>query len=222
MGNNFTSQKARALYSQFNNLVEVLSRDHLAIINTNLVIKEDKDSTQLTWQSNGKENKYSAEKEFLNIKQYLEIFDQRMFHIMLFDCSIVRFNYVFEGHELKSQNLLWWPCPLNLSEFYDIENIDKLIDTLNGKFNASEIIMRSPLRIDYDSKNATETHPINHIHIENPQTRIAVNEPLCIYGFMEFIFKNFYPKLKFNYEWEKMPLIDQDLKLGFVPKLCLK
>jgi len=204
---NTYNYKITALLEQFSNLSSYLSNEQITIISTDLVFTANKDRVHLSWNSNGKETHFSSGDDLIFISQYIEMYYNRMFHFMLKDGSLIRFNYEFKGRDLVSQNLLWWPCPIKGLKINPTEDIDSVIDRLNGKVKAEEIIMRSPLRVDYDCLIDTQSHPLCHMHFENPDTRLALNKPLCIYGFMEFIFGNFYPAIKIDFsKWDKIKL----------------
>ncbi len=120
---------------------------------------------------------------------------------MLFDGSLIRVNFEFENNELKTQNLLWWPAPYCHADLLQdgYSPVDLLLDFYGDpKWNES-IRMRSPIRIDFDSKNNSEGHPHSHMHIQNEETRINTDFPLCFNKFIEFIFKNFYPNYKIKF-----------------------
>lgn len=216
MGERHINYKITALFNQFNNLCELLLKDHTLIKWNDLNLSYDKNFYYLSWKSNDKDTNFSVGKHLIKIDQYLEIYNKRLFHLMLNDFSLVRFNFVFEGSNLVKQNLLWWPCPIEKIELKSFEDVDLIFDSLKGIIFTSDLQMRTPIRIDYDYQKETETHPLFHMHFEHPETRIAVKKPLCIYGFMEFILKNFYSDLNIDFEnWDKINLTDNKPKIQY-------
>lgn len=71
------------------------------------------------------------------------------------------------------------------------------------------IIMRTPIRIDFDPENSSETHPLVHMHMQDKDCRIAVNQPICFNSFVQFIFENYY-----NKEYKKCSLFKQLSKVN--------
>jgi hypothetical protein len=53
--------------------------------------------------------------------------------------------------------------------------------------------MRSPVRFDFDVKNAADEHPASHLHMQNGKCRLFVDSPVCFNRFIKFVFRNFYP-----------------------------
>lgn len=155
---------------------------------------------QLTWQ-NHHGGRLVSNKAFLRIDQYLEILSTNAYQLLLSDYSLVRYSFIFDGAKLIKQNLLWWPCPVNMD--VETENEFGLIDGIKQKVNSSknqsDFIMRSPIRIDFDNCNDKVSHPRAHVHIEHYNCRINSNNPICFNRFMKFIIENFYPHENINY-----------------------
>lgn len=137
-----------------------------------------------------------SSKAFLTIDQYLKILTSNSYQLLLFDYSIIRYSFVFDGARLIRQNLLWWPCPVKMDDDIEdkFENIGMAIkDMVNTANNQSNYIMRSPIRIDYDRDNNKVDHPRAHMHLSHPECRINTNAPICFNRFIRFIIYNFYP-----------------------------
>ena len=56
-----------------------------------------------------------------------------------------------------------------------------------------QIQMRSPVRFDFDVKNAADEHPASHLHMQSGKCRLFVDSPVCFNRFIKFVFRNFYP-----------------------------
>ncbi len=156
---------------------------------------------QLTWQ-NHQGGRLVSSKAFLTIDQYLEILSSNAYQLLLSDYSIIRYSFVFDGAKLEQQNILWWPCPVKMdidteNEFGVVEGIKQKI---NASSNQSEFIMRSPVRIDFDSTNNTNLHPRAHIHLEHSDCRINTEQPICFNQFIKFIITNFYPQENIDFK----------------------
>jgi len=202
----------KGIKEQLINTGELLEKEGVAIIINYFVERKSKDTFELSWASN-KETHHATGDDLLSIEQYLEIYKLRLFHLMLKDGSLIRFNFVFKKGRLATQNLLWWPCPFSGFEANrsTLDEVELLMELLEGKLEKKDLIMRSPIRIDFDISKETEKHPLYHMHIENCDTRIAINEPLCINGFLRFILSNFYPDIELKYsEWNYINLKNED------------
>lgn len=204
----YDNYQIHGLKDQLKNTGDFLQKKGIVIIVNDFSINYDKKAVRLSWESNVN-TYYATGDDLLNIEQYLEIYKLRLFHYMLYDGSLIRFNYEFNGNKLVAHNLLWWPCPYRGFKVNNssLEEIDLLLEVLNGQLNKSDIEMRSPIRMDYDGKNERENHPLYHLHTENCDTRIAINVPLCINGFMQFILSNFYPQEQIDFsDWDNIKL----------------
>ena len=58
------------------------------------------------------------------------------------------------------------------------------------------VLLRSPLRFDYDQSAAREGHPAAHFSVNSPECRIACVAPVHPYRFIDFVFRHFYPILR--------------------------
>ena len=157
----------------------------------NVEKNEIEDSTRLSWFNHvgGREFASSA---FLTIKQYLSILENGSYHALLNDYSIIRVSFTFHQNKLVSQNLLWWPCPVEI-DFND-SGEESPIDIINLFLEDVESYrMRSPIRIDFDLSKDTIDHPKAHIHTQHPKSRMNTISPICFNTFVKFIFNHYYP-----------------------------
>lgn len=164
-------------------------------------ITESKKRVLITW-NNHTSSKELNEHYFLSPKQYIKIISTRAYHALLKDNSIIRFSFEFEKSKLMKESLLWWPCPANINEEDAVELSldDAIIMAIISEEKEDNVIMRSPVRIDFDANNDTPKHPKSHIHFQNADTRINSNYPICFNRFIDFIIKNFYPDWDVNFD----------------------
>lgn len=193
---NWNPSASKTVY-QINSTLDMLQEKALCITyNYVPPVEETQHCCQITWYNHvsGREN---GGKSFLKLEQYLHILQTNSYHCLLFDGSVIRVNFEFEDDFLLVQNLLWWPAPYDyggiLREGYP--PVDIMNDFYCEKQWYKVIKMRSPLRIDFDSRNNTESHPHSHLHIEHEDTRLNTGNPICFNRFIDFIFRNFYPEL---------------------------
>lgn len=157
-----------------------------------------KDLDSIVSWNNHSPDRYNSGSMFTSFNQYISIYESNAFHCILFDGSIIRVSFRFSRNILVEQSLLYWPAPITiedelLEEFGIRHAFDIEIQNLNSK--SQNFKMRSPLRLDFDSKNGSDVHPETHLHIQNSESRLSVNRPICFNGFIKFIFLNFYPEV---------------------------
>lgn len=146
-----------------------------------------------------------------------KIIETEAFTCLLLDGSLIRAAYAFDGEQLVSHNLLWWPSPFKITkEDLAIGGLLELFDLYSDKSEwTNHIVMRTPLRFDLDIKNAKYDHPASHLHMQTANCRIHVDRPISFNRFITFIFRNFYPeeyrKHDFWNDLFDMKLIDDDL-----------
>ncbi|GBG58431.1 hypothetical protein SPFL3102_02153 [Sporomusaceae bacterium FL31] len=121
---------------------------------------------------------------------------------LLFDGSIIRSSLSFNGQNLINHSHLWWPAPYindtSLTDVFTPQN--QYEDFMTDPKWMDKVIMRSPIRIDFDAEKETEKHPLVHMHTQNYETRLHVDEPICFSKFMKYIFQNFYPEIELEYQ----------------------
>ena len=193
---------------QINSTLDMLQQKSLALwYNTVPPIDEAQHHCQITWNNHVPE-RANCGKAFTTLDQYLHILETNSYHCLLCDGSILRANFEFEDECLLAQNLLWWPSPYDygsiLEEGYPPVELVKefYADPLWHK----AIKMRSPIRIDFDGQKNTANHPHSHLHIQNEETRLSTNKPICFNKFVDFILRNFYPQ--FDLTFSKFDFID--------------
>lgn len=180
---------------QIKSTTEILKSANLVIYENPPQKYIDDKIQQITWSNNAHGREVSS-KAFLTIDQYLKILATNSYQLLLSDYSIIRYSFVFDGAHLVQQNLLWWPCPVKMdSDLEDMfgDMITGIKDTINSANNQSDYIMRSPIRVDYDSQNDKADHPKAHMHLSHPECRINTNAPICFNRFIKFLILNFYP-----------------------------
>lgn len=155
----------------------------------------------LTWNNHIGGREVSS-KYFLRVKQYMKILSDNAFLAILSDYSLVRCSFVFVDNKIISENLLWWPCPIQIDsnmveEFGLLETIEMILE---DKEVEKYIRMRSPIRMDFDVENNTEEHPGAHLHMEHEECRINTDEPICFNRFINYIIKSFYPGWKVEFK----------------------
>lgn len=130
-------------------------------------------------------------------KPYTEIYEElrksESYNIRMLDGALVQFLFTFEGGNLTSHRLAFFPSPMlemydAVPEHYDFdENFADIVGEFSLKF---------PVRFDYsssDEEHIEVDHPKSHVTFgQYKGCRIPVSSPLTPYRFMRFILRNFY------------------------------
>lgn len=201
MGKKNWNPSAQRTANQMNSTLEMLMEKALAIsYNAVPPVNDIVRRCQITWNGHISHRANSG-KSFTMLDQYIHILQTNSYHCLLFDGSIIRANFEFEDDKLLRQNLLWWPAPYNYGDILQegYPPVELFQNFCEDKDWPKIIRMRSPIRIDFDSSNNAEKHPPGHLHIQNEETRLNINNPVCFNRFVNFIFRNFYPQFGVNF-----------------------
>jgi hypothetical protein len=187
---------------QIENTVKLLSLlEIVKFYNTSECIQDiNKSIARISWKNhvNGRTVSSNA---FNSTAQYMSILSSGAYQVLLQDCSIVRFSFTFQQEKLLSQNLLWWPCPVKYDPEMENEyGLPESIQALLSDSDTTHLIMRTPIRIDFDSTNDSPAHPRAHLHMQHYDSRINCFEPICFNRFMQFVLKMYYPYIKLDYK----------------------
>lgn len=212
------NKNIESLYNDIINVLDALAEDGIAYYYNRPCKKYEGDITLITWPNHtpGREN---SGKAFITLAQYRYILEQCAFHCILFDGSLMRTSFKFSNTGLMNHSHLWWPAPYTVPPHeemfigYDATGqsqgfLNPYWDFITSPNWMNCIGMRSPIRIDYDVKaNVSQNHPLTHMHIQNPQTRINVSRPICFSEFVNFVITTFYPEQKWKYEVPQFPFL---------------
>jgi hypothetical protein len=85
------------------------------------------------------------------------------------------------------------------------------VDIIEGYLDdrSEYIILRTPVRFDFDAKRSKSEEPHAHVHFNHEDCRCAVSAPIFPCYFVKFVMRYFYPDL-----WERYPVmksIDQEM-----------
>lgn len=134
---------------------------------------------------------------FGSLEQYLQWVRDGEFTCLLFDYSMIRASYECMGNTVVGHNLLYWPCPVSF--LADVETLSDLCDgiemCLESPRKSREIVdlmMRAPMRFDFDPASENEDHPLVHLHTQFEDTRMSVQQAMCFPAFMKKVMATFY------------------------------
>jgi len=170
----------------------------------------------ITWNRH-EPNRANCGASFTTLAQYEYILNSGAFHCILFDGSIIRCSFTFDGNFLINHSHLWWPAPYAYNIIFtdDFTPQTKYEDFLSDPNWMKNLRMRSPIRIDFDPEKESESHPLTHMHTQHHESRVHIDKPICFNKFIKYIFQNFYPDididfskwnlLNFSYQKSKRP-----------------
>lgn len=176
------------------NILDLLTSSNLLLHPNIVMLEQDGQSVRIGWP-NHQSGRFNCSENFGKLIQYRGILSANAYTCILYDGSIVRVSYTFKTGELTSYSLLWWPSPIQIdSDYYNLGGILEVFDLhISSPDWQNNIIMRSPVRFDFDVENITDLHPASHVHIQDCGCRLFANRIICFGRFIKFIFKHFHP-----------------------------
>lgn len=183
---------------QILNTLLTMSELGLTRITKDIYELDDGRMATLTWD-NHVPGRHNAGNAFTTLNQYVSIYETGAYHCVLFDGSIIRVYFKFNKNILVQESMLYWPAPIIIPE----DDVDELgireainLYLSSTDSNSKELLMRSPIRFDFDSTNIKPQHPATHVHLQHAECRISAKKPVCFNTFIKFIFFNFYPQIE--------------------------
>lgn len=161
--------------------------------------KNEKGLTIISW---GDISNLSIVLKNIEYKQiYNELLNENNFNIKLIDGALIQMMYTFDGNELISHRLAFFPSP-------ELESYQNDPDIYEHQELYADIIAKnilpSPIRFDYSiSEELFESivHPRCHVTLgQYPNCRIPVSAPLTPSVFVDFILRNFYSTAFYYYQ----------------------
>ncbi|CAG35142.1 DUF2290 domain-containing protein [Desulfotalea psychrophila] len=190
------------------NILKILSERNLLYFYNIPVLQQDNESEMITWGRHERGACYNADGAFGKLFQYRSILENNAFHAILKDGAFIRVSYTFKRGKLKKHSLWYWPCPLLIPND-DIENETPLgaLDLYMSNWE-EYLVLRSPMRFDFDVEQQTIDHPASHLHFQASSCRMGVGHAMSFGTFIKYIFKNFYES-----EWNNNLSIWADLPI---------
>jgi hypothetical protein len=181
--------------SELRNFTELLINNGVAIAVNPITQERIGARVRVTWRAvsgGGNVNPYAS------IAEYCQCIQNQAYIAILFDGALIQCSFDFRGTTLQGHRLCYYPCPFDIPT--DELREEPLLDLID--FYATEcrelLRLRSPLRFDYDPKNASVGHSATHLHMLHSHCRLPVIAPLAFGHFVHFVFSNFYPR-----QWEE-------------------
>ena len=147
------------------------------------------------------------------IEEYMEFLRNRLYSALLFDGSFLQISMDVHKAKIIRYRYGYYPCPIKfvgneLSIMTMEESIADIIDTfISGQ--RKDILLRTPVRFDFDSNEWKPDEPHAHVHFNHPECRCALSAPIYPSYFIKFIMKYFYPDLWYRHQ--ELELLDQEI-----------
>jgi hypothetical protein len=138
--------------------------------------------------------------EFGSLEQYLSLLENGSFTCVLTDHSVIQASYDCDGNSIVGHSLLFWPSPIvprvPLDGLDDIREAVRLCMESPTRASAiCDLLLRSPMRFDFDPDRASEDHPEVHLHTQFGDTRIHVDCPMSFTSFVKMVFRTFFREI---------------------------
>lgn len=181
----------RSLAQSLETLLSALLDTGIAIETRPVTITGDR----VTWQPLPSINPFLGVRGHATVEQYLGWLAGKEFSAVLFDGSLIQISCQVSDRSVSGHRLAHIPCPYDLDqellgEGFSVEDVVRLYQ----ESPEESVVLRSPLRFDYDPESARPGHPAAHFTINSPDCRIACVAPIHPARFIDFILGQFYPE----------------------------
>jgi hypothetical protein len=144
------------------NVLDYLAEAELALninpVSTHEWVEASKRATRVSWHGHDPNADFLVTRQHGTIEQYLHWVTTGAYSAVLLDASLLQVTYDVVGNDIAAHRLAYIPCPFIIeTEFLEEGNP---IDEVVGMYvELSDVVLRSPIRFDYDLKAAKTHHP---------------------------------------------------------------
>lgn len=178
---------SRSVREEVQNYLDYLLGSGLALLAEPAIVR---DGCRVTYPNTGG---YAAQRNASGWQSYSSAVSGREYSALLVDGSLLQISYVVEGGEIAWHRLSFVPCPFRLDP--DLLRTEGVLDLLELADPETDLVMRSPVRFDFDPDAAAPGHPAVHLTFNSADCRIACVAPLRLSHFSELVFGCFYPEV---------------------------
>ncbi|WP_405906449.1 DUF2290 domain-containing protein [Streptomyces sp. NBC_00828] len=184
---------ARAVREDINNLLDYLLQAEIAAyINTVSIT-----GRRVSWHPLNPAAPFLTNRGDPCLQDYKGWLDAGAYSALLFDGALLQITYDIEGGEISGHRLAYVPCPYRLdAEMVRRDAVSEIVD-LHIESDPTGMVLHSAVRFDYDPESAGPGHPSAHMTINSVDCRIACAAPMHVGRFADFIFRHFYPDIRF-------------------------
>jgi len=182
------SPTIRALQTELQNLLDYLIKSELAIYVRPIRNK----SGVLTWNPFSGTSSLLLDRRVDCPKHYRYLVEHGHYSAVLHDGSLLQVTYEYIDNLIMKHRLAYVPPPFEMDRSLLIE--EPLLDVFDVYVSgdADNVLLRSPLRFDFDSEAARPRHPASHLTLNSSDCRIPCAAPLRLGHFIGFVFQYFF------------------------------
>ena len=182
----------RALRDSVSNALDYLFEASLVLYPNPVGMSE----SRVSWRSPYSDSPFLVNRTHATIEQYFRWLERGDYSAVLPDASLLQITYDIADRQVAAHRLAYVPCPTIVDQRWlqEGESIGDVVRAYLGS-DPSAVVLRSPVRFDYDPIAAGGFHPAAHLSINAESCRIACVAPLHPYRFIDFVFRHFYPQL---------------------------
>jgi len=193
---------------EIDNCLDLMLHSGITLIANPVVVERNGRKARVTWRSPAGLGTLEGTYPFATVDEYREHLRNQAYSAVLCDGSLLQISYEFYGTKLSGHRLCFYPCPFDVEpEYFQTEPLLDVVDLHRVAADAS-LRLRSPIRFDYDPTKASEGHPAVHVHMLWGHCRCAVDAPLSVGHFLQFVFCNFFPSVweghEFLRKWKRV------------------
>lgn len=154
-----------SLRQEVENCLDLMNRMGICLVHNPVVCEQSGRKSRVTWRApEGLSDTLSNEFHFASIEEYCCHLRNQAFSAVLFDGAILQVSFDFFHNRLVGHRLCFYPCPFNIApEDFDGEPILDVVELFKVAA-IDRLALRSPVRFDYDPRNANDGHPSVHAH----------------------------------------------------------
>jgi hypothetical protein len=178
----------KALHRDVTNAFDFLQQKGLLLYSATLRL----DHTRISWHTS---HQFDISAPYASVDQYIEWAMQSHYSAVLPDASLLQITYDVVAGVVASHRLAYVPCPVLVDSALLYE--EAFIDVVEAHLGEGipSIVLRSPIRFDYDPEAEQPGHPAAHLTLNGPDCRIGCIAPIHPYQFLDFVYRHFYPEL---------------------------
>ncbi|HMJ35215.1 MAG TPA: DUF2290 domain-containing protein [Baekduia sp.] len=150
-------------------------------------------TTRVSWHG---AHDFDISAPYATVEQYLEWASQSQYSAVLPDASLLQMTYDVVGGSVVGHRLAYVPCPVLVDE--DLIREAGFVDVVETHLDEgiASVVLRSPVRFDFDPEAASPGHPASHLTFNGPDCRIACVAPMHPFHFLDFVFRHYYAELR--------------------------
>jgi len=149
---------------------------------------------------------------FGSFNEYCELLKNRRYSALLWDGSFLQVSIDILRDDLIGHRYCYYPCPVQFKddELRTLTEEEHIVDVVKTFLDQrSMLLLRTPIRIDFDSQTWKKGEPHVHIHFNHANCHCALTAPIYPSYFVKFIIRYFYPDIW--HEYPDLELLSQDM-----------